>query len=133
MTVIDASALAAYVLREEGWESIERILREGGISVQLLAVEAANAVLSARRQRRVAALEANEALDLVRSLAEKAISLVPHPPLLPAAWEIAGRYDLTIYDSIYLALAQREHVGLASRDSTQIRAARTMGLRVTET
>jgi len=133
VTVIDASALVAYVLREERWEAIEGLLREGPRSVELLPLEAANAILVARRHKRLNTAEAHEALRTVQGLSELAIDLAPHAPLVKGAWEIALQESVTMYDAVYLALARHERTGLASRDAAQIRAARNLGIRVIET
>ena len=133
MTVIDASALVAYALREERWEVIEELLREGPTSVELLPLEAANAVLLARQRKRVSPAEANEALRTVRGLSELAIPLASHISLIGTAWEMAQQESVTMYDAVYLALARHERTALASRDAAQIRAARNLGIRVVET
>jgi len=133
VTVIDASALVAYVLREERWESIESVLHESPIAVELLPVEAANATLMARRARRLNLTEAHDAVRRIHRLCEVGVRLFSPAPLLPAAWEIAERQALTVYDASYLALARRERTPLVSRDSAQIRGARELGVRVIET
>lgn len=133
VTVIDASALVAFVLREEAWESVEGVLHEGPTSTELLPGEAANAVLTARRRKRIDPSEAGDALRLVRELSEVAVHLVRTAPLLDAAWEIANREDITIYDAMYIALARRERTALASRDKAQLNAARSIGVRSLET
>jgi len=133
VTVIDASTLVAYVLREEGWGAIEGLLREGPRSVELLPLEAANAILVARRHKRVNAAEASEALRTVQGLSELAVDLVPPAPLVNGAWEIALQESVTMYDAVYLELARQDRRALASRDAAQIRAARNLGIRVIET
>ena len=130
VTVIDASALVAFVLREEGWEMIEGVLREGPTSVELLPLEAANAVLTAERRKRLDPREAKQALGIVRELTGLTVSLSSHAPLLPGALEIAQEQDLTMYDAVYIVLARREGTSLASRDDAQLRAARNVGVRV---
>jgi len=50
VTVIDASALAAYVLKEEGSEAAREHLKEGVTSVGLVAKETGNAILTALRR-----------------------------------------------------------------------------------
>ena len=132
MTVIDASALVAFVLREEQWESIEGVLHEGPASVELLPLEAANAILIARRRKRINSSEAMGALRMVRDLSGLAVTLSPHAPLLEWAWEIAEDQDVTLYDAVYVALARRERTSLASRDQAQLKAARNVGVRVLE-
>ncbi|MCI4369535.1 MAG: type II toxin-antitoxin system VapC family toxin [Thermoplasmata archaeon] len=132
MTVIDASAFAAFVLREEHWESIEGVLREGPASVELLPLEATNAVLTAWRQKRLNPAEAREALRAIRELSELTVTLSSHSPLLAGAWEIAHDEAVTIYDAVYIALARRERTALASRDQAQLVAARNVGVRTVE-
>jgi predicted nucleic acid-binding protein len=132
VTVVDASSLTAFVLREEGWERVEEVLRESPESVELLPVETTNAVLSARRQKRLDPSEALGALRTVRDLTEHALSLTPHGPLVEASWQIASEEDLTVYDAIYLALARQRRRALASRDLAQLRAARHLGIRVVD-
>lgn len=122
----------AFVLREEQWELIEGVLHEGPSSVELLPLEAANAILIARRRKRIDSSEAREALRTVRDLSGLAVTLAPHPPLLDGAWEIAEDQDVTLYDAVYVALARRERTALASRDQAQMKAARNVGVRVLE-
>ncbi len=63
MIVIDASALAAYVLREEGFEEILSYLRRYcAISVELALKEVANAILIALRRGRIEVEYAEKAL-----------------------------------------------------------------------
>jgi predicted nucleic acid-binding protein len=132
VTVIDASALVAFVLREDRWESIEEVLRETPSSVELLPLEAANAVLIARRRKRIDPPEAVQALRTIRALSGVSVDLAPHAPLLEGAWEIAREQEVTLYDAVYVALADRERTSLASRDQAQLTAARNVGVRVLE-
>ena len=132
VTVIDASVLVAYALREDGWVGVEGLLRERPHSIELLPVEAANAVLMALRKRRISEKEAEEALRIVHELSETGFTLVSHLPLLLSAWEIAQQHEITVCDAAYLALARRERTAIVSRDSAQVRVARALGLRVLE-
>jgi predicted nucleic acid-binding protein len=124
--------MAAYVLREEHWESVETILREAPIAVELLPAEAANAVLMASRTKRVSPSEAEEALSVIQRFCRVGVTLHSLSPLLPDAWKIATEQRLTIYDAAYVALARRERTSLASRDVAQIQGARAVGVRPIE-
>jgi predicted nucleic acid-binding protein len=44
-------------------------------------------------------------------------------------WDLANQYSLTVYDAVYLELAQRRKLPLASRDEELIEAARQCGVR----
>ena len=100
--------------------------------MELLPLEAANAVLIARRRRRIDPPEAIQALRTIRALSGVSIDLAPHTPLLEGAWEIARDEPVSVYDAVYIALAARERTSLASRDRAQLTAARNVGVRVLE-
>jgi predicted nucleic acid-binding protein len=42
--VVDASALAKYVLKEEGWREIRKVLEGGAVSVDHVVKEVSNAI-----------------------------------------------------------------------------------------
>jgi len=60
--VIDASALVAYLLREEEFEEIRKYLRRGVISVSLAPKEVSNAILTAWRRGRISTEQAEAVL-----------------------------------------------------------------------
>lgn len=128
---IDSSALVAYLLEEGGSEAIREMLAEGVESAPLIVKESSNAVLEARRQKRLSLPECERALKAILALSETNIKLVPQEDLIPEAFKIAMENDLTIYDSIYIALAKRSGNALASRDRKQIEVAARVGVKVT--
>jgi len=67
--VIDASALAAYILREEGYDAILSYLRNSRVaSVDLVLKEASNAILVALRRGRIGFEEAAKAFKALMLL-----------------------------------------------------------------
>lgn len=127
---IDTSTLVAYLLEESGSEAMKDMLTEGVESVPLIVEESSNAVLEARRQKRISPAEGERVLRAILALSEANIRLVPQEDLVPGAFKIAAENDLTIYDSIYIALARRSGNALASRDRRQAEVASKLGVKV---
>jgi len=127
--VIDASALAAIVLKEEGWEDLLN-LSALFISVELALKEAANAVWAAALSGRLSRAESREALSILREFFAGNVVTRPQSDLVDAAFELALKHGITVYDSIYVALALRESLPLLTLDAGQARAAGEEGVRV---
>ena len=49
-------------------------------------------------------------------------------PQTSAAFDLAQRHNLTFYDAVYLELAQRENIPLATLDQALVRAAIAEGV-----
>ncbi len=131
MTVtIYTSALVAYLLREEGSERIKGLLSDGVESVPLLVNESCNAVLEARKQKRINREESETILQAILALSEANIKIAPQEDFIPDAFKIAAANDLTIYDSVYIALAKKTESSLASRDKKQIEVAAKLGVKI---
>ena len=132
MIVIDASALAAYLLREEGFEEIREYLRRGVISVGLALKEVSNAVLTAWRRGRISTEHAEAALKALFILlgANVVVESYAQDRLLAEAFGIAMRHRITIYDALYIALAKERRASLLTRDGRQRDAAERDGVSV---
>jgi predicted nucleic acid-binding protein len=128
--VIDASSLSAYILREEGSEEIAKHLREVTTSIELVAKETANAIVMAERKARVNKSQADAALIALRMLVDGAVRLHEQKELLVSSFEISRRENITVYDSVYIALAKKLGARLLTRDDTQAKAARSQGVSV---
>jgi len=107
---IDASVLVKWYApeKEENLERAHELYKavQGfeirAITSDLLIFELSNALLKGKRHK---VLEVQEAL---RAFFQTSIELIPTDSLLvDSAVEIAGRYQLTVYDAIYVALAKR--------------------------
>ena len=129
MIVIDASALTAIVLKEEGWEDLLDS-SDMFLSVDLILKEAANAVWAAALSGRLSTAEAREAFSILREFFASVVVTRPQSGLVDQAFELALKHGLTVYDSIYVALAVRESLPLLTLDSSQARVAREEGIRV---
>ena len=133
MIVIDASALAKYILREEGWEGVGSFIKEEKplYSVDHLLKEAGNAIWKHYYLRKLISRE--DALELYHGLTKLVdtgvIVLESEDKYMKSAMQIALRYGVTVYDSLYLAQA-RELGELLTSDKGQADVAFQLNLKV---
>ena len=103
ITVIDASALVAMLLREDGAEEVRRALESRYVCApELIDAEVLSALARCERHGELTRVEAR---NLVRMLALVQIKRIPHCLLLNGAWKRRG--NLSLYDALYVALAAR--------------------------
>jgi len=127
--VVDASALAAFILREEGWRRLAKYLADA-IAPDHVVKEVANAVWRAARLRGLLSEEeAWRAYALLHRMIGKNLVLEPKLKYLDKALEIMAR-RVAVYDAIYLALALEKELPLLTLDERQRRAAEALGIRV---
>ena len=114
--VLDASVTAALFLPDESHPIADLILHrlesDEAYVPQLWHLEIRNVLLVAERRGRVAQGEATQHLN---SLATLPIQTDTAPDL-EGAYGLARVHGLTIYDAMYLELAMRKHVALATLD-----------------
>ena len=133
LRVVDASVIAAWILPDEDNDAAERwIAYEAGRSLIApfhFPAEMANVILVAIRRRRITELQAAlfrqkvAALDLeIDDVGPTSLAL--QTPLL------AQTHSLTIYDALYLELALRRNLPLATFDKALRRAAEAEGIRM---
>ena len=85
----------------------------------LLPTEIANALIVAERGKRIAPGEA----ELLLAQALKSLPvIVDAVPLLPRALEIAKRYRRSVYDCLYVALAELEQCDFITADMKLVNA-----------
>ena len=123
MIVIDASALTKFVLKEEGWEEVIPYLKAGTVSVDLVVKEVANAVWKRFRQEAVSLEEAKTILQALKEIVEKAVKIEEEHNYIDEAIKIAFSRNITIYDSLYIAMAKMKGLDLLTIDETQANVA----------
>ncbi len=92
---------------------------------ELMIAEAVQVLHKKRRARLLSSLEFKELLKDILGLP---IRLYGHRDLLPFSSELAHVYHLTIYDSLFLALANIHRAPLLTADEKLGQVAQRMGL-----
>lgn len=133
MIVVDASALAKYLLREEGWEEVSRYVRTMRplYSLDHVLKEVTNAVWKDTSTRKVITSKfAMPLYGLVERLVDSQVIILENElKHLKRALEIALEHDVTVYDALYIA--QAENYGeILTSDEKQGEIARKLGIKV---
>ncbi|MEO9191890.1 MAG: type II toxin-antitoxin system VapC family toxin [Acetobacteraceae bacterium] len=131
--VLDSSATLAWVYADEVTPAIEQVfgrIAEAEAWVPAIwPTEVANALQSGLRRRRIDAAFRDAALaDL--ALMPIVIDADTNTYVWTTTTRLATRFGLTIYDALYLELAQRRSLPLASLDRDLCTAARSLGVEV---
>jgi len=112
-TVVDSCVVTKWVLIEADSAQANRILADAVqsgdqlIGLDVVLPEVVNAIWK-RHHRRLLTLD--EARHCLTALLRTPVRPQPSAPLLPAALEIAAKYDRAVYDALFVALAR--HLGL---------------------
>lgn len=131
--VIDASALIRLFIPDGpvlavAETALNSASRGGGLVLapQLLLAEAANVLLRKERRGELTPMEVDAILTDVKELP---IRLSDHETLVSPACELARTYGLTVYDALYLALAEHSGARLLTCDDKLDKVAGTIGLK----
>ena len=114
MTVLDASAVVALILRTSGSSEIASRLRNGDRDLHaphLLDIEVTQVL---RRFFLVGDVDEARALEALADLAELPLIRHPHLPFCPRIWDL--RHNLTAYDATYVALSEALDASLMTCD-----------------
>ena len=131
MIVIDSSALAKYLLREEGWRGVEKYLLKPTYSIDHIVKEVSNAIWKHAIVHGY--ISKDMALNvyslLKRLIEEEIIVLETQEKYIDKAIEIALDNKITVYDALYIA--QTISYGeLVTSDKVQAIVAEKYGIRV---
>jgi predicted nucleic acid-binding protein len=127
--VIDSSLALAWTLPDERSPSADKFWKQITSKVELCApalwwYEIANALVMAKRRRRISEADASRAAGLFRELPVKTDQLNS----LERCIDLASKYSISAYDAAYLELAIRLGLGLASLDNKLVAAAKNAGV-----
>jgi len=124
--VIDSSSLIKFFSKEEGWEKVAQIIEEGVITLDLSIKEVANALWKKILMEEMKEDIATKILyDLLKG---EAIIIVNQDEYLIEAFKIANRNKITIYDSLFIALAKSKNLELVTSDKKQYEIAKNEGV-----
>lgn len=126
--VLDASVASAWLLNEEtrmqAQPALERLHSEQALVPQLWHLEARNCLLVAVRRGRIARDKLAERMGVLRDFPLRTDSGLD----LDSAFKLAEKHELSLYDAVYLELAKRRTIPIATLDKALSRAAAGEGL-----
>lgn len=122
--IIDSSALAKYVARETDWTKVEAYVASAD-SLELALKETANALWKKIRKKE---MNLETAKAIIMNLSGN-IWFLDQRDYLDRALEIAAKYDISVYDALFLACAQKENSSLVSCDKRQMEIAQELGIK----
>lgn len=131
--VVDSSAALPWLLEDEKTAASEALLDrlisggERAVAPPLLRYEVSNAMAMAVKRKRIARDVMREALEFF-SLLPIDLDEDSNRLVLTSAQTIAEKHSLTIYDAIYLELAGRLGLPLATNDNALMKAAKSEGI-----
>ena len=130
--VIDASITLAWTHASPPPEAMyaqERLLTEDAIVPSIWPAEVANALLVAERRGLMTAEQRSNFLALLRQM-DIGVEATGAERTLSLTLDLARDQHLSVYDAMYLELARREGVPLASLDKPLCEAAGRIGVPV---
>lgn len=126
--VLDASVAVAWLFDDESDPRAESVLtrlkNEQALVPQHWMLEVRNSLVVGERRGRIRANEVDERLDSLKALPLRTDS----EPDLDVAFALARAHRLSIYDAIYLELAKRKGLAVATLDDRLKHAALSEGL-----
>ena len=126
MRVIDSSSLVKFFSKEKGWEKVAQIIEEGVITLDLSIKEVANALW---KKILIGEMNENIAIKILSDLLKhEAMIIVNQDEYLIEAFKIANRNKITIYDSLFIALAKSKNLELVTSDIKQYEIAKNEGV-----
>ena len=127
--VIDSSAIAKFLLKEEGWLQVKGFLLEKPYTLELAVKEVANAIW--RRVMLLRDISVGKAFIILNDLLElKKYLLVvePQTPYLSQALKIAIENKITVYDALFIAQALAKQAVLITSDEKQCKLAENLNI-----
>jgi predicted nucleic acid-binding protein len=128
--VIDNSVALAWALMDERNDLadrlLDRVMHEGGHVPFTFRAEFANGLTVAVRRNRIDRESRDAALGLIEGL--MLVHDVDGRDRMRSAVELADSHGLTVYDAIYLDLAQQRRLPLATFDKKLAAASRNAGV-----
>ncbi len=125
--VVDASVAIKWFLEEDHSREALSLLASGNtLSAPELILSECGNILWKRTLR--GELTDDRALEILDTLQDSPLIVKPTAPLLTTAFAIASRYQRSVYDSLYLALAVAMEAPLVTADLRLFNAIRSTSL-----
>ena len=131
LCVVDASVALAWTIESQSTDAARELRAKAGgfdlIAPSIFRLEVRNALLKAERRRLIARADVDAAIATIEALGV-ACGSEPGDEELDIATSLSRATRLSLYDALYLLLAQTEGAALASRDASLLAAAQARGL-----
>jgi len=130
--VIDASSIAKYVLKEDGWDKVEIELREESLTIDQALKEVSNAIWkNAIILRNISIDDAIKRYQiLIKMVKEGILTVENESKYIDKAFNLALKEQVTVYDALYMVQALENKATLVTSDHNQAQIAKTLGLTV---
>jgi len=129
--VLDASVTLSWCFADEAADvsavALDAVVARGALAPPLWRIEVANALTSALRRKRIDAAFREASLADLAAL-PIALDAETDSHVWSTTLRLADQHRLTVYDAIYLELAQRRRLALATLDEALRAAARGCGV-----
>ncbi|ACP49421.1 PilT protein domain protein [Sulfolobus islandicus Y.N.15.51] len=121
MRVIDSSSLVKFFSKEKGWEKVVEIISEGVMTLDLSIKEVANSLW---KKILLGEMKEDVVIKILSDLLKReALLIVSQDEYLIEAFKIANRNKITVYDSLFIALAKSNNLELVTSDKKQYEVA----------
>jgi predicted nucleic acid-binding protein len=107
----------------EADEMLQKVVQQGALVPNLWHLEVGNVLLQAVRRNRIKPSQAASMIELLRTLPLQTDEKTSRRALRES-FDVASRYELSLYDAAYLELAMRTSLPLASFDKALRKAAK---------
>lgn len=124
--VVDASVAIKWYLPEALAEQADRFLEEAAaagsrlLAPDLIVAELGNIIWKKHRLKELSVQDARQILAQILDVFP--VQICSSMPLLEPAWEIAQVYERSVYDALYVALAERSDAVLVTADRKLVNA-----------
>jgi predicted nucleic acid-binding protein len=122
--VIDSSAIIKFFSKEPGWSKVKKYLI-GATTTDLAIKELGNALWKKVRRNEMRLEDANEILKNY----PLAVNIVKQREYLEKSLEIAAEHGITLYDSLFIAVALENGYELITCDRKQVSVATELGVK----
>lgn len=129
--IIDASIAVKWLLPESSSIKAQALLNEGTVlfAPTILRDEVCGALAKANRQNRLAQPFIRKAYTLLVSIiSQHGVHLIPHKEIEKTSIETALTHNHHYQDCVYIALALKENMPLATADKHQAKLASSNGI-----
>jgi len=118
-----------YVNRESGYEAIVNHILHGCVNVELVLKELGNALWKQVIRGEVGLEDARQVLKHFTE--RRVVRFAAQEDLVLDAFNLSTSLNITVYDALYIALAERLKVELVTTDRKQAEKARELGVKTT--